>query len=110
MILTLLLACTEAPDSALTDTACSAEEEGYALTWSSWGQGFFRTYCDACHAADSPQRFGAPEDVSFDTLEELRRWEARVRVRTLEQGDMPLGGGVHEDDLLLLEAYLDCGL
>ncbi len=106
----LLLACSSSPDSALTDSACGAEEESWSLTWSSWGQGFFRTYCDACHAADTPQRFGAPEDLTFDTLEQVRQWDSRIRVRTLEQGDMPLGGGVHEDDLLLLEAFLDCAL
>lgn len=111
MSLLLLLACEAPQDSAVFDTAdCAPEQAAYELSWSSWGRGFFLSYCDACHAEDSPQRFGAPEAVVFDSLEQVREWEERIRVRTLEQGDMPLGGGVHEDDLVLLEAFLDCGL
>jgi hypothetical protein len=33
---------------------------------------------------------------------------ARIRVRVLEQHDMPRGGGIPAEDLVLLERYLDC--
>lgn len=85
-------------------------EKGYGLTWASWGEAYFATYCDACHAADSPNRFGAPDGVSFDTRAEARRWAPRIRARVLEDQTMPLGGGVSDDDLYLLNVYLTCGL
>lgn len=92
------------------DAACADDQAAYGLTWENWGAGFMSTYCNACHAADTPERFGAPEGVSFDTLAEVRSWEQRIRVRVLDQETMPLGGGVYPDDLLLLESFLDCSL
>ena len=85
-------------------------DQGYVLTWKSWGEGFFATYCDACHAADTPNRFGATEGVTFDTLDEVRDQQDRIRVRVIEQETMPLGGGVFEDDLELLDVFLTCSL
>lgn len=105
-----------AGDSAGADSAdpggldCTEEQAVYGLTWTNWGAGFFATYCDSCHAADTPDRFGAPEGVSFDTLGEVRDWEQRIRVRVLDEATMPRGGGVYDEDLLLIEAFLDCGL
>ena len=95
-----------------TDTASATEclDLGYEVTWGSFGEGFLSTYCDSCHAADSPNRFGAPDAVTFDTLEETIDWQERIRVRTLEDQDMPVGGGVYDDDLFLLEVWMDCGL
>ncbi len=91
----------------VTDTACTHEP---GVTWSGWAQGFFATYCDGCHAADAPDRHGAPESVTFDALALVRDQAERIRVRTLDDLDMPPGGGVIEDDLALLEVFLDCGL
>jgi len=102
--------CTAAGD---TDSAAAVDplcEEGAAPTWQSWGKGFFVTYCNSCHAADSPNRFGATEGVSFDTYNEAVEWAPRVRARVLESQDMPLGGGVKEEDLYLLDVFLRCGL
>lgn len=76
------------------------------LTWAAFGQGFVRTYCSSCHSETTPNRRGAPEGVNFDREAELAAWGARVRVRVLEDGTMPLGGGVLADDLLLLDRYL----
>ena len=101
------VACTSASDDSGVDPMCV---DGPELTWESWGEAYFATYCDACHAADSPNRFGATESVSFDTRAEAKEWEERIRVRVLEEGTMPLGGGVGEDDLYLLDVYLACGL
>ena len=83
---------------------------GYDLTWENWGASFFATYCDACHAASSPNRFDAPETVTFDTLEEVRSQKEVIAYAVLEAESMPLGGGVYEEDLYLLEIYLTCSL
>lgn len=76
------------------------------LTWAAFGQGFVRTYCTSCHSASTANRRGAPGEVNFDGEAELAAWGARVRARVLEEGTMPLGGGVLADDLVLLDRYL----
>ena len=84
--------------------------EGYDLTWDNWGCSFFATYCDSCHAASSPNRFGAPEHATFDTLEEVEAWSTVIYLMVLEDETMPLGGGVYEEDLYLLDVFLTCSL
>ena len=76
------------------------------LTWAAFGQGFVRTYCSSCHSSTTANRRGAPESVNFDREGELVEWGVRVRARVLEEGTMPLGGGVLADDLVLLDRYL----
>jgi uncharacterized membrane protein len=95
-------------DSAVPiDTAC-AHTPG--VTWSNWGHGFFATYCDGCHALTARDRNGAPETVTFDSLTQVRDQAHRIWARTLDDLDMPPGGGVLSDDLWLLTVFLDCGL
>ena len=81
-----------------------------APTWTNFAGAFFVTRCGACHAANAPDRFGAPEAMVFDTLEQVRALESAVRASTLEARTMPLGGGVPEEDLARLEAWLDGGM
>lgn len=105
MLSLLLLACTGAP----ADTADPCADVP-AVTWSSWGQGFFRTYCTSCHSADAVDRAGAPEGVDLDTVDDVRAYEAAIRRTVLETGTMPVGGGVPDDDAYLLDLFLRCGL
>jgi uncharacterized membrane protein len=105
MILALVLACgVPAP----ADTGSSADTGACAVTWENWTEDFFTTYCDACHSARTPDRHGAPEGVTFDTEAETVAQIARVRARVLDAQTMPLGGGVFDDDLVLLRAWADC--
>ena len=57
-----------------------------------------------------PERNGAPEGVDFDSEADLLYWSLSVRRTVLEDGSMPVGGGLSADDAALLEALLDCGL
>ncbi len=68
------------------------------------------TYCNACHGAATPNRFGAPEAVHFDTQEQVRDQAARVESTVLEDGTMPVGGGMREEDLEGLRRFLHGGL
>ena len=77
-----------------------------SLTWARWGDGFFRTYCTSCHSAAAENRRGAPESVDFDSEAAVLGWGERIRVRVIEEATMPLGGGVTDGDLLLLDRYL----
>lgn len=76
------------------------------LSWDAFGAGFFRTYCTACHSGTTPDRHGAPLGVDLDTEEAVRALAPRVRARTLEEQTMPIGGGVLEEDRVLLDRYL----
>ncbi len=105
MVILLLLACETAPiDSGLDSDPCAAP----LVTWDNFGEGFLLTNCQGCHASTSEERYGAPLEVSFDTEEQAAAFSERLRVTVLETGSMPPAGGVHEDDLVLLERWLEC--
>jgi uncharacterized membrane protein len=80
------------------------------VTWNNWGKGFFTTYCTGCHSETTPNRYGAPESVNFDTLDEVKALKSTIRKDVLEDGTMPVGGGVIDEHKELLEVFLDCGL
>jgi hypothetical protein len=107
----MLFACASPAPEVVVDTAgtwpCSGEP---VVTWDGWGRGFSMAYCDACHAADTPDRHGAPDAVTLDTIDQWRALAERVRIRTIDDADMPPGGGVLLDDLATLDVLLRCGL
>lgn len=106
-------AADDTSSEALDDTAAGGDEDcetDFVLTWNAVGEPFFHTWCRSCHSADAPQRFGAPEGVDFDTEEQVRSQAAKIRTWTIDMEAMPLGGGLSEDDILLLDLYLRCGL
>lgn len=79
------------------------------VTYDNFGAGFMTENCQSCHASTSTDRQEAPEDVTFDTLEDVR--ETSPLILSVAAGDasqMPPEGGVDEDDRLLLEIWLRC--
>ena len=104
MLLLFILGCGEEP-SRPADSGCSS---AYGLTWDGWVKGFMTTYCLACHSVESPERRGAPVGVDFDTRDDVLQWSGPIRTRVIEEQTMPVGGGIIEDDLLMLEDFLDC--
>lgn len=104
-------------DSGTSDTGTASDDTGGdpcdlqpEVTWSGWAQGFFRGYCTSCHSRTTPDRWGAPEGLNFDTEEDVVSRVDQIRSAVLESDRMPVGGGVLASDLELLEVYLDCGL
>jgi hypothetical protein len=87
-----------------TFAPCGEDE----LTWETWGDPFFTTWCNSCHASSTPNRFGAPEETTFDSIDEVADWNARIRVRVLDAGNMPLGGGLSDAEESDLDAFLLC--
>jgi cytochrome c5 len=77
-----------------------------------FGDGFLAEYCRGCHGQDvpKPMRHGAPLDVNFDTLTEVRQHAARMYARA---GDgyttMPPAGGPGLAARALLGEWLACG-
>lgn len=103
----LFLACSGGADTADTAVACA---DAPNVTWASFGDGFFATYCRACHSANTAERYGAPDAVNFDTLADVRALKDSVRRTVLDSQSMPVGGGVYDDDAVLLDYFLTCGL
>jgi uncharacterized membrane protein len=107
MVLLLWLGC--AGDEVDSSAAYCAEAPD--VTWGGFVHGFVVTYCTSCHSVNNTEgRYGAPEGVDFDSEADMVDQAARVRVRVLEEASMPIGGGVYEADLSLLDAYLTCKL
>jgi|GEM_PF-2505256 len=80
------------------------------VSWESWAEGFFRGYCTSCHSTDLEDRWGAPEGINFDTEADVVALKQQIQSSVLDSGRMPVGGGVIESDLELLQIYLSCGM
>ena len=126
MVLGLVLtACGGSPDTAEpvetpTDSGVRDEDTGGGtdvlgdwdctpdpdVTWAGFTDGFFSAYCRACHSVTTPDRRGAPEGVDFTDRAEVMVWAPRLKARVLDAGDMPLGGGVVEEDRVRFEGWL----
>ena len=107
LVFTLLPACS--PDAADAGApTCDTAAAALSVTWDNWAEGFFVSYCQACHASDTPNANGAPAGVHFDTVAEARALAERIRARVLDDQTMPPAGGVLADDLRLLDAWLAC--
>ena len=95
--------------TATPDELARLCEDAPVLTWDNFGKGFTIESCQSCHASTAVNRYGAPEGVTFDTLEQTLVWKARVLARaTGATADMPPGGGVSDDDRYRLEVWLRC--
>lgn len=96
-------------DSGGLDTASSFCDSGPTMTWANFGEGFLIENCNGCHAATAVNRFGAPEYVTFDTVDEVWVWASVILdVATGDAPTMPPTGGVVDDDRLRLEYWLRC--
>ena len=96
-------------DGGAVDTADAFCEEGPTMTWANFGDGFLIENCNGCHAATSANRYGAPEYVTFDTVEQVWVWATIIlAVATGDDPVMPPTGGVEDDDRLRLEYWLRC--
>ena len=83
-------------------------DSGQPLGWDGWADGFFATYCRTCHSPDSPDRRGAPVGVDFENPQDVLLHQDAVWRRVIDEQTMPVGGGLLDEDLLLLEQYLSC--
>ena len=73
--------CSDKDDSAAPDPLCEGDT---ALTYDTFGEGFFTQYCQGCHASTTAERYGAPADVTQKPS--LLRW--------------PSAAGIHDHELL----------
>ena len=109
LVVLLLLSCSTSPDTG-ADTADDTCAEAAVTNWNNFGASFLTHQCQSCHASGAPNRYDAPEDVHFDTVEEAWDWADRILARaTGEAPSMPPEGGVDEDDRTRLSWWLICG-
>lgn len=83
--------------------------EAPVVNWANFGRGFFTQSCQGCHYTDVPDRYGAPEHINFDGLEDV--WAQREVVLFTAGGDsptMPPNGGTTDLDREMLEIWLTC--
>ncbi len=91
----------------LSDTGgCSAHP---IVNYNNFGEGFILHYCQGCHASTTPNRYGAPEEVTFDTVEQVWTWQERILERAaVEPPTMPPAGATNVDDRTRLRWWLEC--
>lgn len=99
-------------------TSCNQKEDtGYwncdnaqEVTYANFGEGFLRHNCQGCHASSTNNRHGAPENVTFDTMEDAWKWKDRILTTTLSNPPtMPPAGKITENQAILLHWWLECG-
>jgi len=100
---------TESLETDSGSTSDCEPDPAYEVTWDNWGDSFFQTWCRACHSETTPERFGAPKDLDFDTLAQVRENAELLRWSVLDEARMPLGGGLFDDQAYLLDLFL-CSL
>ena len=102
-----LLACGgDAQESQ--DTAQPVCDTALPVTWSNWGEGFVLTHCSGCHAETALDRHGAPEGLFFDTENQVLEFAATLLRMVVDEESMPPAGGVRQEEMVLLEAWLGC--
>jgi len=106
------------PDDAYAShTLCP---DGSTLTYETFGQNFFETYCILCHSEENAgaiERNGAPEDVNFNSIELVRPLARRIdfmagigpgregRVMPPRPDDLRPG----DEERRMLAEWLSCG-
>ena len=101
------------PDQVVVDDADEIDCD--ELTYENFGQAFFQSYCLRCHSVTNVgdiARNDAPVGIDYDTLEGVREFATRIRLRAGELGDMPpLLVPVprpSEEERLQLIRWIDC--
>jgi hypothetical protein len=82
------------------------------LDYQTFGEPFLLDWCNGCHSAALPMsmRQRAPVDVSFDTIEGVRKHAARIVARAASPtGTMPPVGGPSAEERALLGEWIGCG-
>jgi hypothetical protein len=86
--------------------------EGNAATYESFAGPFFLSWCTGCHSSslDEAQRRGAPANINFDRLEDIKAHALRIFERAADDHlTMPPAGGPTKEQRKLLGDWLGCG-
>lgn len=105
----LIAACSSSDDGG--EPTNTSDECSTALSYESFAGPFFLDWCTGCHSSALAEgsRQEAPLDVNFDTLDDIRAFEARILARVVNEHDMPPAGGPSEDERKMLADWFACG-
>ena len=84
-------------------------DEEPTVNWINFGKGFFVQSCQGCHYSEAPYRYGAPEDIIFDDVDDV--WDQKGIVLAVSAGPMPSmppNGGTTDMERRMLEIWLTC--
>ena len=95
--------------SVATDTGTDACVDIPTITYANFGEGFLLENCQGCHSSSTVNRHDAPEEVTFDSVEEAWNWSAVIlAVAAADEPSMPPNGGITDDDRTRLEWWFSC--
>lgn len=97
----------EVMDDPFTDIDCDTAP---MVNWANFGHAFLIQNCNGCHAATTPERYGAPDPATFDTPEEV--WTQKASILYAAGGEdprMPPSGGTTDVQRMKLAIWLECG-
>lgn len=110
-LLLVLASCTEeVPDVIDTGEPDPECVDAQTVTYNNFGKSFMTHSCQGCHASTAPNRFEAPEDVSFDDIDAV--WDQADVILAVASGSapsMPPQGGVTDLQRTKLIWWLRCG-
>ena len=97
------------PWEALDERPCPDDS---FLSYENFGWPHMLTFCTGCHSSMLPadMRQGAPIEINFDSLEDVRARADRIWARAADQhATMPPVGPAADEERLLLGEWLACG-
>lgn len=102
LLTTFLFACPPTIDPG----ECPPDSEAQQLA----GKGVVAQRCQSCHSTtlQDAARQGAPDDLSFDDLEVVRR-EADAMFGQVKEGQMPPNAPLPPDEVEKMRVWLACG-
>ncbi len=112
LVVLLAAGCVAAVDPPTVDTAAYAVDcsEVDYVTWTTGGESFFVENCRGCHSEAAVAWSGAPEYLTYDTLEDVRADRFNIRQAALWDRYMPPTYPLSESNTTLLRDFLDCGI
>ncbi len=99
----------EGPWDSLDERPCPPES---TVDAQNFGIPFLLTHCNGCHggAVTGDERQGAPPEVTFDNMDQVRMQLDRIWERSGDDNNtMPPAGGPTEEERALLGEWLACG-
>ena len=104
MFFAVFLACDSAGDSA-ADPCDGAP----IITWENYGEALMTENCEGCHSSTAVERQGAPEEVTFDTHDQVLTWRVTIlSVTNPDNPTMPPALDMDPEDAERLQIWLTC--
>lgn len=112
----LWIGCTPDNPLSLEQLDSAAGAPCGELTYENFAADFFWNYCLPCHNEQligDIDRTDAPNGINFNSLDGIREFQKRIRLRAAVQGDMPPAllpvDKPSEEERQELLRWLDCG-